>query len=225
MEKDTRLGRLIVPDERDKGFPMSSVLRPQEPGRKYRYWWPSGWWGDQGWTPHCVAYSWLHFVEDGPITHPQTKGISVMPPEQLYSEAQLVDTWPGEDYDGTSVRAGADRLRHHGYIKSYWWAWDVDTVVEALLTTGPVVVGTYWHNNMFYPDDDGMVTTGGGLSGGHAYLLNGVNIEKGVIRIKNSWGRQWGKNGYAYISIEDMGSLIDNYGEACIANELSPEEV
>ena len=28
----------------------------------------------------------------------------------LYHEAQKIDEWPGEDYDGTSVRAGLDIL-------------------------------------------------------------------------------------------------------------------
>lgn len=204
---------------------MSSVIR-KEPGRTYRYWWPSGWWGDQGYTPQCVSYAWLHFVEDGPITHPETKGSQVvMDPTQLYNEAQLVDAWPGENYDGTSVRAGVKRLRHHGFVNSYWWAWDVDTVVEALLSSSPVVVGTYWHSDMFYPDEDGNISPGGGKSGGHAYLLNGVNIDRGIIRIKNSWGRYWGKNGYAYMSIDDMGTLLDDYGEACVASQWAPEEI
>jgi hypothetical protein len=33
----------------------------------------------------------------------------------LYHEAQKVDEWPGEDYDGTSVRAGLDVLRTRGH--------------------------------------------------------------------------------------------------------------
>lgn len=222
---DSRLGRLIIPDTRDTSYPMSSMVRPSEPGRTYRYWWPSGWWGDQKYTPQCVAYSWLHFIEDGPVTHSYLTHAPVVDPEQLYNEAQEVDQWPGENYDGTSVRAGVKRLQHHDLVGSYFWAWDVDTVVEALLTTGPVVVGSWWHTNMYYPDDDGKITLGGGRAGGHAYLLNGVNTERGIIRIKNSWGRRWGKNGYGYISIDDMGSLIDDDGEACIASELTLEEV
>ena len=33
----------------------------------------------------------------------------------LYHEAQKIDEWPGEDYDGTSVRAGLDILRKRGH--------------------------------------------------------------------------------------------------------------
>ena len=35
----------------------------------------------------------------------------------LYHEAQKVDEWPGEDYDGTSVRAGLDILRKRGHCE------------------------------------------------------------------------------------------------------------
>ena len=35
----------------------------------------------------------------------------------LYHEAQKVDEWQGEDYDGTSVRAGLDILRKRGHCE------------------------------------------------------------------------------------------------------------
>ena len=35
----------------------------------------------------------------------------------LYHEAQKIDEWPGEDYDGTSVRAGLDILRKRGPLR------------------------------------------------------------------------------------------------------------
>ena len=36
----------------------------------------------------------------------------------LYHEAQKIDEWPGEDYDGTCVRAGLDILRKRGHCES-----------------------------------------------------------------------------------------------------------
>jgi len=35
----------------------------------------------------------------------------------LYREAQKVDAWPGENYEGTSVRAGLDVLRSRGHCR------------------------------------------------------------------------------------------------------------
>lgn len=34
----------------------------------------------------------------------------------LYNSAKVIDEWPGEDYDGTSVRAGLDVVRERGHI-------------------------------------------------------------------------------------------------------------
>ena len=50
-------------------------------------------------------------------------------------------------------------------------------------------------------------------------IPNGVDIDKKMFRIKNSWGQRWGKNGFAYISFNDMNKLIKENGEICIAVE------
>lgn len=210
------LGRIHAPDERDGLFRLSAIVT-EEPKITYRYWYANGWWGNQGNSPKCVAYSWTHWVEDGPVTH---KGVApIVNPDELYNEAQLVDEWQGEDYDGTSVRAGAKALQQRGLISEYRWAWDADTVANTILTLAPVVVGTNWYENMFYPDASGLIKVGGSIAGGHAYVLDGVNTKTKLFRIKNSWGRDWGKEGFAYISFDDMNSLIKDAGEACLASE------
>lgn len=99
-------------------FQLKISIPTELPSIDYKYWWPGGWWGDQLNTPHCVAYSWSHWLAAGPITQ-KTKRVSGKSPidtAYLYNEAQLVDDWPGEDYDGTSVRAGAKILKREGFI-------------------------------------------------------------------------------------------------------------
>lgn len=210
-------GRIVSEDQRDKKFLISAIVPKQEVTRTSRYWYAQGWWGDQGSTPQCVGYSWAHWVEDGPVTH---KGVApIANPTQLYNEAQKVDEWEGEGYDGTSVRAGAKALQSKGFITEYRWAWDVATLVDAVLTKGPVVVGTNWYANMLEPDEKGLISVGGPAVGGHAYLVNGVNTKKKLFRIKNSWGQSWGRKGHAYISFDDMERLIKEYGEICLAIE------
>lgn len=216
-----RLGRNVVEDERDREFPMSAVApRHTETERTWRYWWPSGWWGDQGQTPQCVAYAWLHWAEDGPVTRaPRRPGAGpLLDPAGVYRRAQEQDRWPGTSYDGTSVRAGAKVLASEGVVEEYRWAWSAETALGALLERGPVVVGSWWHWDMFEPDPaDGVLDVDGGRAGGHAYLANGVNLDRGLVRIKNSWGRAWGRNGYAYLRIDDFARLLEEDGEACLA--------
>ena len=73
---------------------------------------------------------------------------------------------------------------------------------------------------MFRPDKSGNIRLTGRFVGGHAYLINGVDLNKKVFRIKNSWGKSWGLGGHAYISFNDMTRLIRENGEICLATEV-----
>lgn len=217
------LGRLYAPDERDRLYPMRTVI-PKQVDVQVRYWDDDSWWGDQGDTPHCVGFSWAHWLEDGPVVHHRDFP-PVVAPRTIYDGAQLVDEWEGEDYDGTSVRAGAKVLTSLGFVGEYRWATTVREVAEAILTVGPVVVGTVWTADMFTPDADHVLHPTGPVMGGHAYVLNGFDSFTGMFRVKNSWGRMWGDGGHAYLHFTDLERLLDEYGEACLAIEqaVGPE--
>lgn len=230
MPREYAMGRLYSEDVRDRLFPYSAIVPFSQTTRTKRFWWSNGWWGDQGYDPHCVAFSWAHWIADGPkltsIFRTRNPGVDT---HLLYCEAQKRDPWPGDCdtplYDGTSVRAGAKVLEEWGYIEEYRWATDAQQAVNAVLTQGPVIVGTMWYSDMFYPNrNTWIVSPTGSMAGGHAYVLNGVDTERGLFRIKNSWGPGWGRGGHAYIRIEDMDKLIKNYGEACVPLQKKFEE-
>lgn len=214
----TSFGRRVIPDTRDANYPMRLAV-PQTTSRSYRYWYDNGWWGDQGDVPACVGYAWAHWVEDGPVTPPR-KPQPYADPLQVYQLAQKLDEWPGEGYEGSSVRGGAKALRQRGCISAFYWTLDVNELARAILERGPVVVGTNWYAGMLEPRaSDGLIRVTGEILGGHAYELNGVNLKRAQFRVKNSWGRLWGRSGRALISFDDMARLLKEDGEACLATE------
>lgn len=221
------LGRVAAPDPRDAHFPVTMLQSVVEPSdRTRRFWSEAGWWGDQGQTPQCTAYAWLHWLADGPVTHPGPEPL--VAPDEFYGEEQAVDGI-GIPHDGSTVRAGAKVLASEGAIASYLWATTLTDLTHTLLNVGPVVVGTDWYASMFDPRgehhelviDETVIdpSTGSPLAGGHAYLLNAVDTDQRFFRMKNSWGRTWGHSGTARIGFDTFERLLAAGGEACLAVE------
>lgn len=215
MTTEHALGRLYVPDERDKAYPMRALVSAESP-RKWRYH-RTGPVLDQGNKPHCVGASWQQWLASDPI---RTYGPKMA---DIYHAAQKIDEWPGEGYAGTSVRAGVQVLEGLGYVEGYHWAWDAATVADFVLSKGTVVLGTNWYEQMFMPDKKGLIYPSGANRGGHAYLCVGYNSIRGLFRILNSWGEAWGEKGRAWIQGEDLARLLSEDGEACAAVEKRRE--
>jgi hypothetical protein len=137
-------------------------------------------------------------------------------PTGIYNICQFYDEWEGIDYAGTSVRAGAKILKMIGLISEYRWATSVQDLAYVVLEESPVVVGTDWYEGM---DGGGILKVTGALLGGHAWLVDGVDTDKKLFRMKNSWGTNWGEHGRAYIPFEDMEILLSRDGEVCLGIE------
>lgn len=217
-------GRRPAPDPRDANFPLRTTPQQQQEAAatEARYWYSSDVL-NQGPTPHCVAYSGVHFLRAGPV-----RNLTNLPePVRLYDECQRIDEWAGEDYDGTSVRALFKVLKARGYITSYVWTTHVETLVTHLLTKGPLILGTDWYENMSTPDAAGFLDDSGSWLGGHAYTIIGANRARrcpdgsvGAARVLNSWGRDWAEAGRAWLPFTTMQRLLNAQGEACTAEEV-----
>lgn len=213
------LGRRYAPDPNDRKFliPRRSVAAAAVHSR----YWTSRGVLDQGATSMCVAFAGGKYLTSSPVMNK----LPALP--SLYRECQQNDEWPGENYDGTSVRALFKVLKKRGLVTEYQWAFDAETVINHILLKGPVVMGTTWTRDMFMPDEKGYITFTGPNEGGHAWLLIGANRRRrnpdgtrGAVRMINSWGKGWGDEGRAWLTFPTLQKLIEDYGEACVANEI-----
>lgn len=222
------LGRLPEFDERSRHFAVRSSLgslgiTTATPNPTKQWFFGGAPWRsrgnlDQGSEGACVGFGWTQELITSPVvkrfsTFDQANGYAL----GVYHAAQKIDQWPGEDYDGTSVIAGAKVMKARGYIPEYRWAFGIDDLVQAVSHLGPVVVGTNWHEGMDSWDDDGVLTVEGDIRGGHCYLVRGfIAGSVPYLRITNSWGENWGLSGDAFIRVRDFAILLASGGEACI---------
>lgn len=205
-------------DERSRAFPIldhllihhgaeAAALVPRS------YTWSAGEVLDQGREGACVGFGWSGELLARPSVVP---GVDDASASRLYHAAQQVDEWPGDDYEGTSVLAGAKVVKAAGFMAEYRWAFSVDDVVLTLGYHGPVVIGVNWRSGMWDVDGDGYVHATGDVVGGHCVFLRAVNVKRRGVLIQNSWGSGWGVGGCAHLSWDDLGVLLDDDGDACV---------
>ena len=79
-----------------------------------------------------------------------------------------------------------------------------DEITAALARARPVVLGLRITDAFFHPDTNGLVRflTSDIERGGHAVLAVGygkTSADEPVLLIRNSWGLEWGLDGYAWL--------------------------
>ena len=144
----------------------------------------------------------------------------------LYNECKKIDNYPA---DGTFLRIGLKILSKQGVkpegintskrykISSYARLDGLEAMKYAITSTGPIVIGIKVYENMERVEENGFVPEPkGAYYGGHAVVVTGYDDFKGGFRFLNSWGKEWGINGTAWLSYDyiekhmiDAWSAID----------------
>jgi hypothetical protein len=210
-------------DPRSRQFAIRRVGE-ERPARKATFWTP-GPLLDQGPDGACVGFGWSGELGASPV---RVKGITNNFAFSLYAIAKTMDEWEGEDYEGTSVLAGAKAVSSAGYMEEYRWAFGIEDVIDALIVHGPVVIGIPWLDGMFSTRKSGLVECTGDVAGGHCVYLTGYHPHMRmsgegwfrrheVIRARQSWG-DWGLRGGGdfYFRVGDLSRLLQDQGEACV---------
>jgi len=204
--------RRVSFDERSRNFPIRAALAPTAKHRSYT--WAPGPTLDQGQQGACVGFAWAHELAARPAVIDRVTAEFAR--TKIYLEAQKIDQWPGEDYEGTSVIAAAKIIQQLGAMNEYRWAFGLEDLRLAVGNHGPAVLGINWYEGMEETTNGWIKVTGSNL-GGHSVLCFGVNHNEKYFKIQNSWGPAWGINGgLCRISFDDMDRLLHEDGEACI---------
>lgn len=212
-------------DERSKDFTIGELIK-KRPVRRDKQW-RSGQILDQGREGACVGFGWTAeaLATPVPVNLAWLKVDAPRTPNEfaanVYHIAKTIDDYAGEDYDGTSVLAGAKVMQQFGLIKEYRWAFGIEDVIDSLLAKGPVVLGIWWYDGM-YSAPNGVLKVSGKKVGGHCITAVGYKTAassktgEASIILQNSWGEDWGINGLAEISVKDLAALLKDGGEACV---------
>ncbi len=205
---DPRLDRLPEVDPRNANYPISAVVPEGVRSKRWRLTQRL----DQGREGACVGFAWTHEIAAEPLRGKVDDAYA----RRVYREAQLVDEWPGEQYEGTSVLAGAKIVQGLGWMSEYRWAFTLEDILRALSHEGPVVMGTNWLSGMFNTDPAGFLNVSGSVAGGHAYVLRGLDVRKEFVVGRNSWGPDWGQRGDFYLRFSDLERLLGEGGDCCV---------
>lgn len=205
-------------DSRNRNFKIDSLL-PRGATPISQLWHTEGVL-DQGRHAACTGFAVCGDAWSDPI---RVAGITNQLAVILYKEAQKVDEWPGENYEGSSVNAAMKVATSWGWYSEYRWAFGVDDVVLALGYIGPVILSINWYADMEKPVD-GYVRPTGALVGRHAILCRGYNAETREFTLRNSWGPSWGTQGDSLLRYDDLKRLLNEEGHACVPTLRSTSE-
>ncbi|GAB3156903.1 hypothetical protein GCM10027258_64220 [Amycolatopsis stemonae] len=200
-----------------------SEYRVSSSDRRERFWFSGGTRLDQGPTGSAVGFAWTHWLADREVL-PEGTTADAGYAQALQDEAGRLSELP--ENAGAFLWSGGLALQRRGLVRDCFSCPDPAVFRLALLERGPLVVGVTWHAGMDSPAEiDGRAVCRPGDSevrGGHAILVNGLSLdlelgsERGFLRFKNSWGRAWGEDGQALISLADFDRLLEG-AEALLA--------
>jgi len=177
---------------------------------------------NQGGEGTCVGHANTNVLLAGPSEHDayadfQTEELAHQFARKLYLEASGDATYQ----QGMYPRDACAKLLEWGLVDSYWKVMQVEDIITALLTFGPVTIAVPWYSSMFYGDNRLhkaysnywiRVNLESEHVGYHCIALTGIDLapDNGApafVRVQNSWGESWGLGGTARLTIENLRRL------------------
>ncbi|KYK31376.1 MAG: hypothetical protein AYK22_02535 [Thermoplasmatales archaeon SG8-52-3] len=131
------------------------------------------------------------------------KNIGV-PDEGCFPDPHRAFDYPFESLEGWENRT----------VKIQDWGWidyDINSIKEALIEYGPLVICIRFWQDFFYYSGGVYTPTWGGRAGGHVVTIVGYDDYDECWIVKNSWGTKWGEDGWFRLAY-DANIFADWYG-------------
>ncbi len=159
-------------------------------------------------------------------------------PRMIYEMAKRHDEWPGEQYDGSSLRGAIQGWKHMGVCSEKLWPFRPgkrnrgNLTIERAKDARKNTVGAYYrvqpNISHFHAalNETGIISVSAKVhrgwdypkngiiehhekrDGGHAFVIVGYNAQG--FWVQNSWGSKWGKSGIALWTYEDwIANIMD----------------
>lgn len=178
---------------------------------------------DQGTEGACAGFAAGHALDSEPIVTPTNQAECF----EYYEAGKRNDHVEGENYEGTTLLGVAKGLKNElNLIDGYVWCFGLRDVIMTLGHSGPIVAGLNWTEGMHQPSADGLIRPTGRVLGGHAIMIQGVNVDYQYFVLHNSWGKDWGHGGNCYMLFQDFEYLLLQGGQAMFLKEIDrPVEV
>jgi hypothetical protein len=213
------LGRQRVHDSRSKNFPasiglvdrskwVSKLIRVYDPTPN-----PNQCHGECTGVAKCVQMNAVGNRVMGLV-------LNMINAHGFYRIATELDPFEGEwppDDTGSSGLASAKAAQKFGVGGEYLHIFNgADGVVQQIQEGRVVSVGTWWYDDMFYPNTKGVIEPTGPQVGGHQFAARGYDAVNDLVTIR-CW---WGSYRDVRIKRSHLNDLIMDEGDAHIQHRI-----
>lgn len=182
---------------------------------------------DQGSEGACTGFGLATVVNYLLRTRDRAPEKASVSPHLLYHLARRYDEWPGEDYSGSSARGAMKGWHKHGVCSTELYGAngkidgsvaedcarrplgayfrvnhrDIVAMHAAITEVGILYATAHVHAGWERANANGKISPDTKMLGGHAFAI--VAYDQEGFWIQNSWGEDWGKEGFAHITYDD----------------------
>lgn len=213
------LGRHLLHDADSKAYDARRVASLRRPRSVVHESAVPPW--DQGNIGQCTAEAALGLLMTEPFhrsgwnltgTGDQSDTLAFYREETLLDDTHIPGHYEPNDTGSTGLWS-MKVLQRRGLATSYHhiFSWPV---LQSVLSDHPVSMGIAWFGSMFYPDRHGVVSFQSDIDepiGGHQICVVGQDLKQEELIFRNSWGVDWGKDGYGRLTFADAKTLLFDY--------------